>query len=142
MTDTDALVEKVARAICVAHGVDPDSHGPERRHVVEKDGLPTIMTDHLGPLWRLWSLEALAALTALGLHEGKNCVVDAGAIPAIVRDSMQAAWDDICADTDCYPLDLRKRRGKLYFVPDQWARQAGELAQSSMVNARPEQSNG
>lgn len=65
MTSPD-LIEKIARAIAVNHGVDPDEEGPGQRHAVEGDnGMATIVVDHMGPLWQLWIGDAEAALSVI-----------------------------------------------------------------------------
>lgn len=41
-----------------------------------------------------------------------------------VDEAMQDAWNDICSDTGCHPLDLEHGRGKhLTFKPNHWANQ-------------------
>jgi hypothetical protein len=42
-------------------------------------------------------------------------------LAADVRDAMDTAWNEICSDTGCHPLDLERRGGKLYFEPRHWA---------------------
>lgn len=61
--DAGALAA-AARAICINHGVDPDIEGPGQRHAVEVDGVTTIVTDHIGPLWRMWLDDAKVAIRA------------------------------------------------------------------------------
>lgn len=38
-----------------------------------------------------------------------------------VADAMQSAWDEICDDTGCHPLDIEKQGRKLFFRPMHWA---------------------
>lgn len=38
-----------------------------------------------------------------------------------VRQAMLDAWNDICADTDCHPLDITRHGRKLEFQPRHWA---------------------
>lgn len=38
-----------------------------------------------------------------------------------VHAAMLDAWNTICADTDCHPLDIERRGGKLFFTPKHWA---------------------
>ena len=59
------MVERVARALAINHGVDPDEEGPGRRHVAERDGIPSILMDHAGPLWEMWMSDARAAMAAM-----------------------------------------------------------------------------
>lgn len=59
------MVERMARAIAANHGVDPDMLGPGQRHVADIDGIPTIVSDHRGPLWKMWVSDAIAALRAM-----------------------------------------------------------------------------
>jgi len=60
-----SMIERAALAIAVTHGADPDGRGPERRHVVEGEGgITQIITDHMGPLWKMWETDARAALLA------------------------------------------------------------------------------
>lgn len=58
----EALVERAARKIAIHQGVDPDQLGPGERHVADVDGIPTIISDHRGPLWRMWIPQAQIAL--------------------------------------------------------------------------------
>ena len=62
---TDSLVERVARALAINHGVDPDEEGPGRRHVAERDGIPSILMDHAGPLWEMWVSDARVSIAAM-----------------------------------------------------------------------------
>ena len=57
--------EAMARGIALAHGVDPDMDGPGNRHAVPmEDGTTAIITDHMGPLWKMYATEARAAIAA------------------------------------------------------------------------------
>lgn len=52
--------------------------------------------------------------------------------PAELQDAiagaMQDAWNEICADTGCHPLDLVRTKGtRLTFTAGQWARQVAQL---------------
>lgn len=38
-----------------------------------------------------------------------------------VGAAMLDAWNEICADTDCHPLDIAHQGKKLFFVPGHWA---------------------
>jgi len=43
---------------------------------------------------------------------------------AAIDEAMQDAWNDICSDTGCHPLDIEHGRGKhLTFKPSHWANQ-------------------
>lgn len=42
--------------------------------------------------------------------------------PAQVAVAMLEAWDDICSDTGCHPLDIERRGKNLMFAPGHWAR--------------------
>ena len=57
--------EVIARAICCQHGTSPDETGPQQRHAILQDGIDTIISDHMGPLWTMWLDDADAALVAL-----------------------------------------------------------------------------
>ena len=61
----EQIIEVMARAVCVEHGADPDGRSREQRHAVKIDGVSTIISDHMGPLWKLYANDASAALTAL-----------------------------------------------------------------------------
>lgn len=39
---------------------------------------------------------------------------------AAVAEAMQDAWNTICADTDCHPLDIERQGKKLFFKPGHW----------------------
>ena len=43
------------------------------------------------------------------------------ALDSSVREAMQTAWNEICADTDHCPNDFTIRRGKIFFEPGHWA---------------------
>lgn len=66
MSIDPARIEAAARAIAVQHGVDPDQEGPAVVHAVEDrgDGIPALISDHRGPLWRMWVDDAKAAIEA------------------------------------------------------------------------------
>jgi hypothetical protein len=50
-----------------------------------------------------------------------------------VDEAMQDAWNDICSDTGCHPLDIEHGRGKhLTFSPNHWANQ---IAKRLFLNA-------
>ena len=56
-------------------------------------------------------------------------------IPDIVRNAMLVAWRDICADTGCHPLDIEHGKGQfLTFEPHHWARAAGNIVASQIVD--------
>lgn len=38
-----------------------------------------------------------------------------------IHAAMLDAWNTICIDTGCHPLDLERRGGKLFFTPKHWA---------------------
>ena len=59
------MIERVARALAIAHGTDPDAGSAQVRHVVEIDGQSHILTDHMGPLWRMYKTDARAAIAAM-----------------------------------------------------------------------------
>lgn len=41
-----------------------------------------------------------------------------------INEAMQDAWNDICSDTGCHPLDIEQGRSKqLTFSPNHWANQ-------------------
>lgn len=49
-------------------------------------------------------------------------------LPDIVKNAMLVAWRDICADTNCHPLDIEHgKRGYLTFEPRHWAQNAGDI---------------
>lgn len=39
----------------------------------------------------------------------------------LVREAMTDAWGEICDDTGCHPLDIRREGRKLFFDPRHWA---------------------
>lgn len=44
-----------------------------------------------------------------------------------VDEAMQDAWNDICSDTGCHPLDIEHGKGKqLTFRPSHWANQVAK----------------
>lgn len=58
----------------------------------------------------------------------------------LVRNAMLTAWNEICDDTGCHPLDIEQGPGKtLTFTPRHWARMAGEMvtAQISRLLSTP-----
>lgn len=49
-------------------------------------------------------------------------------IADLVKNAMLTTWNNICADTDCHPLDLEHGRGKqLIFTPRHWAQASGDM---------------
>ncbi len=64
---SDTTVERAARAMCIEHGVVfPDDEGPGFVHSVPDrgDGIPGIIRDHHGPMWKMFVADAKAALAA------------------------------------------------------------------------------
>lgn len=61
---SDGMLEAAARAIATEHETDPDAQGPGQRHVIENNGVTTILTDWHGPLWKMWVADGKAALSA------------------------------------------------------------------------------
>ncbi|MCK1583242.1 hypothetical protein IVB03_27690 [Bradyrhizobium sp. 168] len=58
---------------------------------------------------------------ALGELLAKICSHEA------VDEAMQDAWNDICSDTGCHPLDIEHGKGKnLTFSPNHWANQVAK----------------
>ena len=57
------------------------------------------------------------------MTEQQTPAVDILAICAheAVRTAMQDAWNTICADTGCHPLDIKRQGKELYFEPRHWA---------------------
>lgn len=54
-----------------------------------------------------------------------------------VGAAMLNAWNEICSDTGCHPLDIERRGGKLYFSPRHWARfTSRELLASAKMDER------
>jgi hypothetical protein len=39
----------------------------------------------------------------------------------LIRAAMQSAWNTICSDTGCHPLDIERRGNDLFFSPRHWA---------------------
>ena len=53
----------------------------------------------------------------------------------IVRNAMLTMWNDICADTDCHPLDIEHGRGKyLTFTPRHWAEASGKMVRRNLLD--------
>lgn len=66
-------------------------------------------------------LEPSAGNAALGELLAKICS------HAAVDEAMQDAWNDICTDTGCHPLDVEHGKGKhLTFRPNHWANQVAK----------------
>lgn len=54
-----------------------------------------------------------------------------------IRSALADAWNDICADTGCHPLDITREGRKLYFTPNHWADQASNWAADSILSLFP-----
>lgn len=53
----------------------------------------------------------------------------------IVKNAMLTMWNDICADTDCHPLDIEHGRGKyLTFTPKHWAEACGKMVRRNVLD--------
>lgn len=59
------MEERVARALAMERGIDPDALGPGRRHVIKADGIDKIVSDHRGPLWMMYISDARVAIRAM-----------------------------------------------------------------------------
>lgn len=55
---------------------------------------------------------------------------------AAIRDAMQSAWDTICSDTGCHPLDIRHEGKKLFFEPRHWADLVAKLLFRNAIKER------
>jgi hypothetical protein len=56
------------------------------------------------------------------------------AAPSVVKSAMETAWNEICADTGCHPLDIEHGKGKhLIFVPRHWAQAAGDTTREALA---------
>ena len=87
------------------------------------------------PLWRVsWKQDAMETFdTACRLRdEAKSKDVeiarlreafDPDRIHAQTIEAMTDAWNDICADTGCHPLDIERKGRELTFSPRHWADQ-------------------
>lgn len=53
----------------------------------------------------------------------------------IVKNAMLTMWNDICADTDCHPLDIEHSLDKrLTFTPRHWAEAVGKMARQNVLD--------
>lgn len=56
-------------------------------------------------------------------------------VPDIIKNAMLVAWNEICGDTHCHPLDIEHGKGKyLTFTPRHWAKLAGDIAAIDIAN--------
>jgi hypothetical protein len=79
--------------------------------------------------WCDVQMHAIAALL--------NAITDesGGEITKIVSECMEDAWNEICADTDCHPLDIKQMgRRRLEFSPQHWARLTGMRVAAALGN--------
>lgn len=77
--------------------------------------------------WPVWSLGVdrpkNAPPDAVALVVAAPSGVKAGVTEGMVATAMLDAWNDICSDTGCHPLDIAQLgRGKLAFSPQHWAK--------------------
>jgi hypothetical protein len=104
---------------------------------------------HMGPIWTDSRDKALRfarredAETFAREDEDAWKILPVGVVTEkAVADAMQSAWDEICSDTGCHPLDIEHEGRKLFFKPSHWARltalrldglQLSTLSQSNAV---------
>ena len=59
-------------------------------------------------------------------------------IPDLVKNAMLTAWNEICSDTSCHPLDMEQdfegRKGHLGFVPRHWSQMVGNMVAHQIKN--------
>lgn len=67
MTNKDEKtdIECVARALAINHGTNPDDILPLQKHVLDKDGLPSILVLPQQKYWQMWESDAKATIAAL-----------------------------------------------------------------------------
>jgi len=53
-----------------------------------------------------------------------------------VRRAMQDAWNEICSDTGCHPLDIRHEGKKLFFEPAHWTDLTAKLLFVNAIRTR------
>ena len=52
-----------------------------------------------------------------------------------VGNAMTDAWNSICSDTGCHPLDITHRGTKLFFAPQHWANLTASLLFARVITA-------
>lgn len=58
-------------------------------------------------------------------------------IEKIIEEQMLDAWNEICSDTDCHPLDIEQLgRRKLGFHSDHWSRLTAERSADAILSAQ------
>ncbi len=58
-------------------------------------------------------------------------------IQLLVTEAMQDTWNDICADTDCHPIDIEQLgKRRLAFHVGHWARQTGARVADAILALR------
>lgn len=64
-------------------------------------------------------------------------------IAGVIRDQMREQWDDICADTNCHPLDLQHGRGSvLHYKASHWTDAVAQISADAILALRPSASTG
>lgn len=87
-----------------------------------------------------WDIVLNALSTAaLAFASSLSVGVDGEAVVRAVEIAMQEAWDEICDDTSCHPLDITKRGRKTFFQANHWARLTGERVRE-FITALPSSS--
>lgn len=56
-------------------------------------------------------------------------------IAAIIRVQMREQWDEICADTQCHPLDIEKRGRSTYYEDRHWTEAVAKYAAQDILAA-------
>lgn len=58
-------------------------------------------------------------------------------IADLVKNAMLTAWNEICSDTGCHPLDIEQdfegQKGHLGFEPRHWAQMAGNMVAAQIA---------
>lgn len=60
------MEERISRTLAKVHGLDPDLPMSGRRHLVEHNGVTTIVCEQSGPAWMLWIADARAVIKGMG----------------------------------------------------------------------------
>lgn len=94
--DREKLVEAMARAVCISHGLDPDEMADNG---FDRDGSGVVITRRRS-LWSVFADDVRAALSAIA---AAGCAV----VPAAATEAMVARALPVAAD----PTDADKRIG-------------------------------
>lgn len=80
-------------------------------------------------------MRAMCELALMAVPLPGTVTIPPTEIREAIERAMQDAWDGICADTGCHPLDILRTKGtRLSFTANHWARAVADLLKARFAD--------